>query len=60
MIREANMNMTNGQHHEWFVPSLTPHLRSTLWKSRLITQVEVLEIMMRLHEAPMQDPNLRV
>jgi len=30
MIHEANMNLMDGQHHEWFVASLTPHLRSML------------------------------
>lgn len=29
-IREANMNLTDGQHSEWFVASLLPHLRSVL------------------------------
>ena len=29
-IREANMNLTDGQHREWFVASLLPHLRSAL------------------------------
>lgn len=24
-IREANMNLTDGQHREWFVASLPPH-----------------------------------
>jgi len=30
MIHEANMNLTDGQHHEWFVASLLLHLRSVL------------------------------
>lgn len=29
-IHEANMNLTNGKHCEWFVASLLPHLRSAL------------------------------
>lgn len=29
-LREANMNLTDGQHRKWFVASLTPHLRSVL------------------------------
>lgn len=24
-ICEANMNLTNGEYHEWFVASLLPH-----------------------------------
>jgi len=27
MIHEANMTLTDAQHHTWFVASLTPHLR---------------------------------
>jgi len=30
MIHEANTNLTDGQHPEWIVASLTPHLRSAL------------------------------
>jgi len=30
MIHEENMNLIDGQHHEWFVASLLPHLRSAL------------------------------
>jgi len=29
-IHEANMTLMYGQHREWFVASLTPHLRNTL------------------------------
>lgn len=28
--QEANMNLTDGLHREWFVASLLPHLRSVL------------------------------
>jgi len=53
MIREANMNLTDGQHRKWFVASLLPHLRSALSQQKLTTQEEALEIAMRLHETPM-------
>jgi len=52
-IREANMNLTDGQHHEWFVASLLLYLRSALSQQKLMTQAEALEIAMRLHETPM-------
>lgn len=60
MIHEANMNLMDVQHHEWFVASLMPHLRSALSQKKLTTQAEALEIVMRLHETSMQDPNLGV
>ena len=59
-IREANMNLTNGQHREWFVASLLPHLRSVLSQQKITTQAEALDIAMRLHETLMQDPILQV
>ena len=59
-ICEANMNLTDGQHREWFVDSLLPHLRVALSQQEIMTQAEALEIAIRLHETPMQDPNLGV
>ena len=59
-IREANMNLTDGQHHEWFVASLVPHLRVALSQQKIGTQAEALEIAMRLHKTPMQDANMGV
>ena len=60
MIREANMNLTDRQRREWFVASLLPHLRVALSQQKIGTQAEALEIMMRLHETPIQDANLGV
>lgn len=60
MIHEDNMNLTDGQHHEWFVASLLPHLRVSLSQQKIGTQAKSLEIVMRLHETLMQDANLRV
>ena len=60
IIREANMTLTNAQHRAWFVASLTPHLRTVLSQQKLSTQAEALEMAMRLHETPIQDPGLGV
>lgn len=54
------MNLTNGKHLKWFVASLLPHLRVVLSLQKIGTQVKYLEIMLRFHETPMQDANLRV
>jgi len=59
-ICKANMNLTEGQHREWFVASLLSQLRVALSQQKITTQVEALEIAMKLHETPMQDPNLGV
>jgi len=54
------MTLTNAQHRAWFVASLTPHLRTVLSQQKLSTQAEALEMAMRLHETPIQDPGLGV
>lgn len=59
-IRQANMALIDGQHHEWFLASLTPHLWNVLLQQRLTTQAEALEVVMRLHKTLIQDPNLGV
>ena len=59
-IHEANMNLIDGHHREWFVDSLLPHLRVALSQQKIKMQAKDLEIAMRLHETPMQDPNLGV
>jgi len=60
VIREANMQITDGQHCEWFIASLLPHLRISLSQQKIGTQAEALEIMMRLHATPMKDATLGV
>lgn len=59
-IHEVNTTLTDGKQCEWFVASLTPHLRNALSQQRLTTQAEALEVAMRLHETLIQDPNLGV
>jgi len=59
-IRKANMTLTDGQHCDWFVASLTLLLWNTLSQQRLTTQVEALEVTMRLHKTLIQDPKLGV
>jgi len=59
-MREANMTLTDAQHHAWFVASLTRYLRSALLQQKISTQAKELEAAMRLHETPIQDPGLGV
>ena len=54
------MTLTDGQHHVWLVTSLALHLRMTLSQQKLSTHAEALEMAMRLHETPIQDPGLGV
>jgi len=59
-IRDTNMKLTDAQHCMFFVASLTPHLRMALSPQKISTQAKALEIAMRLHETPIQDPSLEV
>lgn len=52
------MNLTDEQHCKWFVASLLPHLRVALSQQKIGTEAKALEIMMKLHETPMQEANL--
>ena len=54
------MNLIDGQHREWFVASLLPHLRVALSQQKIRTQAEALEIAMTLHETLIQDASLGV
>jgi len=36
-IPKANMNLIDGQHHEWFMASLLPHLRVALSQYKIMT-----------------------
>ena len=49
------MQLTDGQHHEWFIASLPPLLRIALSQKKIGTQAEALETVMRLHATPFQD-----
>lgn len=54
------MNLTDGQHHEWFMASLLPRLMVVLSQQKITTQAEALEVVIRLYETPMQNMNLGV
>lgn len=60
VIHEANMHLTDSQNHKWFIALLMPHLRISLLQQKIATQVEAIEITMRLNEIPIQDALLGV
>lgn len=59
-IREANIQLSDSQHREWFIASLLAHLRIALSQQKIGTQTKALENMMRLHAMPIQDATLGV
>lgn len=60
LIRHANMTIMDDQHKDWYVASLLPHPRFPLSQQKIGTQVEVVEIMMRLESLPIKDMNVGV
>ena len=54
------MKILDTHHHHWFIASLLPHLRIPLSQQTIETQVEALDIAMRLHASPIQDMKLGV
>lgn len=54
------MALLDAQHCTWFFASLTPYLRLALSQQNISIQAEALEVAMRLHETPIQDPMLGV
>lgn len=59
-INEANMNLKDSQHDDYFIVALLPHLRIPLSQQKIGTWAEALEIAMRFHETPIQDDSLGV
>ena len=47
-IHEANMNLIDSQHRDWFIAALLPHLSISLSQKKIGTQVETQDIMIRL------------
>lgn len=60
LIRQANMNITDEQHKDWYIASLLPHLRLPLSQQKIETKAEAVEIVMRLEAFPVQDRNIGV
>jgi hypothetical protein len=43
------------QHQEWFISTLSPHIRMPLMQQKVTSQVEVLEIAMKLEAFPIAE-----
>ncbi len=50
----------NEQQKEWYIATLLPHLRLPLLQQRIASQVEALEIVMKLEELLVQDTHVWV
>ena len=50
---QFNFQIPNEQNKEWFIFALLPHIRVPLMQQRIASQVEALEIAMKLESTPM-------
>lgn len=52
------MTITDAQHSDWYIAFLLPHLRVPLSQQKIGTQVEAVDITMRLEASLVQDTNV--
>lgn len=60
LIQQANIRIMNNQHRHGYIALLLPHLRFPLTQNKIGTQVEAMEISMRLEASPMHDTNVEL
>jgi len=60
LLRQANLQISDEQHKEWYIASLLPLLRVPLSQLKIRSQARVLEITMKLEASPIQDINIGV
>ena len=48
-----NFKILDEQNKEWFITALLPHIRVPLMQKKIASQIEVLEIAMKLESTPM-------
>jgi hypothetical protein len=52
-MRHLSFQIPDEQNKEWFIVSLFPHIRVPLMQQKITSQVEALEISMKLESSPM-------
>jgi len=57
---QVSFNIPPKHHKEWFIATLLPHIRLPLMQKKIVTQVEVLEIVMKLETSPIRDTHAGV
>ena len=54
-MAKVNFQMSDVQHKEWFIIALLPHIRAPLVQQKIATQMEALELEMKLEDSPIGD-----
>ena len=52
LMSKLSFQMSVVQHKEWFIASLLPHIRTPLTQQKIVSQIETLEIAMKLESSP--------
>ena len=55
LVAKVSFQMSNVQHKEWFITALLPHMRTPLLQQKIMSQIEALEIEMKLEASPIGD-----
>ena len=54
-MAKVSFQMSDVQHKEWFIVTLLPHIRTLLMKQKIVSQIEALEMTMKLEASPVGD-----
>ena len=54
-MAKVSFQMLDVQRKEWFIVALLPHIRTSLMKKKIMSQIQALEITMKLEASPVGD-----
>ena len=57
-MAKVSFQMSYVQHKEWFIVSLLPHIWTHLMQQNIVSQIEALEIAMKLEASSVGDTSL--
>ena len=52
LMAKVSFQMSDVQHKEWFIAALLPHIRGSLMQQNIESQMEALELEMKLEASP--------
>ena len=54
-MAKASFQMSDVKHKEWFIAALLPHIWTPLMQQNIVSQIEDLEISMKLKSSSVED-----
>ena len=55
LMAKVSFQMSDVQHKEWFIAALLPHIRAPLMQHKIVSQMEVVELAMKLESLSIGD-----